>query len=119
MDNNQNNLTDEIVVAEQPKADPPVGEAVKTMVFGIIAVQFSMIPFFGIIGIIFGALAKKWAVPIIKNYPYTGARLFAKAGQITGKIGFILGIVFTVFWVLYFILIGALIGLGLASEALI
>jgi hypothetical protein len=92
-----------------PKPEPPVGKAVKTMIFGILAVQFGTIPFFSILGIIFGALAKKWALPIIDNYPYTGARLFAKAGYITGKIGVILGIIFTIFWALYFvIIIGAL-----------
>lgn len=86
------------------KPEPPLGEAIKTMVFGIIAVQCSMIPVLSIIGIIFGSLAKKWAPPIIDNYPYTGARLFAKAGQITGQIGYILGIIFTVFWAIYFLI---------------
>ena len=54
---------------------------------------------------LFGALARKWATPIIFNYPYTGARLFAKAGKITGSIGLGLGIGFTVFWALYCVLL--------------
>lgn len=92
------------------KKEPPVGEAVKTMIFGILSLQFSCAPILSILGIIFGALAKKWASSIIDNYPYTGARLFAKAGHITGKIGVILGIIFTVFWAIYFtVLFGVLI----------
>ena len=98
------------------KKEPPVGEAVKTMIFGILALQFSCAPTLSILGIIFGALAKKWAHPIIENYPYTGARLFAKAGHITGKIGVILGIIFTVFWAIYFVAIFAMMLIGLGSE---
>lgn len=108
MDNNQNfdwKVEEFDQPAEEIKPEPPKGEAIRAMVFGIISAYLSCAPFFSILSIIFGALAKKWAAPIIENYPYTGARLFAKAGYITGKIGVILGIIFTVFWALYFIVI--------------
>lgn len=108
MDNNQNfdwKVEEFDQPAEEIKPEPPKGEAIRAMIFGIISAYLSCAPFFSILSIIFGALAKKWAAPIIENYPYTGARLFAKAGYITGKIGVILGIIFTVFWALYFIVI--------------
>ena len=106
MDNNQNfdwKVEEFDQPAEEIKPEPPKGEAIRAMIFGIISAYLSYAPFFSILSIIFGALAKKWAAPIIENYPYTGARLFAKAGYITGKIGVILGIIFTVIWALYFI----------------
>lgn len=98
-----------------PHPNPPTGDAIRAMVFGIIAVSFGSAPIFSIIGIIFGALARKWATPIINNYPYTGARLFAKAGKITGSIGLGLGIGFTIFWALYFIIIYAIMILAMAA----
>jgi hypothetical protein len=98
-----------------PHPNPPTGDAVRAMVFGIIALSFSTTPIFSIIGIIFGALARKWATPIIINYPYTGARLFAKAGKITGSIGLGLGIGFTVFWLLYFVVIYAAMIFAMAA----
>lgn len=97
-----------------PHSEPPTGDAVRAMVFGIIAISFSTAPIFSIMAIIFGALARKWATPIIFNYPYTGARLFAKAGRITGSIGLGLGIGFTVFWALYFVLLFVLMGIAAA-----
>jgi hypothetical protein len=105
MDNNQNfdwKVEEYDQPTEENKPEPPKGAAIRAMVFGIISVYFCCAPFFSIMSIVFGALAKKWAAPIIENYPYTGARLFAKAGHITGKIGVILGIIFTVFWAIYF-----------------
>ena len=86
-------------------AEPPVGDAVRAMVFGIISTQLAYIPFFGIAGIVFAVLARRWALPIIEGYPYTGARLFAKAGRITGTVGLILSIVATAFWGFYFFIL--------------
>lgn len=125
MDNNNQNFDWKVQEFEEPtietenKPEPPTGQAVKAMVFGIIAAQFCFAPIFGILSIVFGALAKKWAAPIIENYPYTGARLFAKAGYITGKIGLIVGIIFTVFWTIFYaivIVVAILAGLGVMES---
>ena len=120
MDNNQNMDWKVNEYNDQPaneaKPEPPKGKAIRSMVFGIIAIYCSMIPIFSIVGIVFGALAKKWAAPIIENYPYTSARLFAKAGHITGKIGLILGIVFTA---IYFFAFFVGIVAGIVSAAVI
>lgn len=95
-----------------PHPNPPTGDAVRAMVFGILSIILGEIPFFSIVGIIFGALARKWSKPIINNYPYTSARLFAKAGRITGSIGLGLSIGFTIFWMLYFVLIFGMLMAG-------
>ena len=111
--NNEYKIADEM----QPDSfcvqtpEPPTGEAVKTMVFGILSIYLGCLPLSSIVGIVFAALARSWSVPIIENYPYTGARLFAKAGRITGNVGLPFSIVMTVFWGLYFcILIAAALG---------
>ena len=127
MDNNQNlnfeseqpkaateeslNFEAETVSVAEEKPEPPKGEAIKSMIFGIISIELSAIPFLGIVGLIFAILARRWAHPIIENYPYTSARLFAKAGYITGGVGRGMFIGFTIFWALYFsILMLAMLG---------
>lgn len=96
-----------------PASEPPTGEAVKTMVFGILSIYLGCLPFSSIVGIVFAALARRWSVPIIENYPYTGARLFAKAGRITGNIGLPVSIAMTAFWTFYFFV---LIVIGLSAA---
>lgn len=110
--NNQNRMFGEETVNVDPAPEPPVGEAVKAMVFGILSIELSAL---GILGIIFGALARKWSLPIIENWPYTNARLFAKAGRITGSVGLGLSIGFTVLWALY----GSIIFLAVILAALV
>ena len=104
----------ETVAVAEEKPEPPVGQAIQAMVFGIISIELSMLPLFGIVGIIFAVLARKWAAPIIEEYPYTKARLFAKAGYITGGVGRGLFIGFTIFWALYFAIF-ALVMIGLLA----
>ena len=87
------------------RPEPPTSKAVKAMVFGIISIMLSEFPILSIVGIIFGALAKKWAAPIRENFPHTSARLFANAGKITGSIGLGISIGFTIFWSIYIPLI--------------
>lgn len=72
--------------------------------WGILSVAFAEL---GILGIIFGAIGRSKA----KNYPgtLTGA---AKVGAILSKVGLILGIVMTVFWVLYIIILVAILSNG-------
>lgn len=101
-------------VAEE-KPEPPTGAAIRTMVFGILSLELAA---FGIIGIIFAALARKWSLPIIENFPYTKERLFAKAGRITGSVGLGLSIAMTVFWAIYITAVVAIVVLGgLYAEA--
>lgn len=103
--------------AQQPvpeqnvRKEPSRGEAIKIMIFGIVAAYFAWIPFTSIAGIIFGAIAKNRGFEIVRENPVSAAtRNFAKAGRITGKVGFIAGIIMTIFWSLYFILFIALLG---------
>ena len=121
MENNENNFSyqmndpvppvDSVKPTEspEPKPEPPTGAAIRTMVFGILSLELAA---FGVIGIIFAALARKWALPIIENFPYTKERLFAKAGRITGSVGLGLSIAMTVFWTLYIALIVVAVILG-------
>lgn len=103
--------TQQPVPEQNVRKDVSRGEAIKTMVFGIIAAYFAWIPFTSIAGIIFGAIAKNKGLAIVNENPASAAtRNFAKAGRITGKVGFIAGIIMTIFWSLYFILIIALLG---------
>lgn len=100
------------------KEEPSKGSAIKTMVFGIIAAYFAWYPFLSILGIIFGAIAKNSAKKILAADPSNlPTRHFAKAGRITGKIGFIAGIIMTVFWVLYFVLVVVIAGLAALLAA--
>ena len=101
------------------KKEPSKGEAVKCMVFGILAAYFAWLPFVSILGIIFGSIAKKAAKRILSAEPANlPTRHMSNAGRITGKIGFIAGIIMTVFWVLYFVFIIAIAGFAalLAAE---
>ena len=76
--------------------------ALASMILGIISLVVGCSP---IVGIIIGAIglskAKK-AYAINEQYPdhYTGQG-FAKTGKITSLIGLILGILSTIFWVVY------------------
>ena len=89
------------------RKEPSRGEAIKSMVFGIIAACFACSPFISVLGIIFGAIAKNKGTKIILASPASAAtRNFAKAGRITGKIGLIGGIIMTVVWTFYFFIFG-------------
>ena len=77
------------------------------LAFGIVSIAlsvFSIVPYFlvfgmGIAGIIFGAIG----LSMKKKYVTTGVYLTgsAKVGSILSKIGLIVGIAITSFWVLY------------------
>ena len=117
MDNNENKgveyempeMVKPTVEPTQPsedRPDPPTGAAIRAMVFGILSIELAVL---GVIGIVFAALARKWSLPIIENYPYTKERLFAKAGRITGGVGLGISIGMTVFWCLYILVIAGVI----------
>lgn len=72
----------------------------KIFVLGLISVIIAETGAGSIVGIILGALAGKNAKRLKRlGCPIKGK---AKAGEILGKVGLILSIVMTVFWVLYF-----------------
>ena len=98
--------TQQPVPEQNVRKEPSRGEAIKSMVFGIIAAYFAWFPFTSVLGIIFGSIAKKNGTAIIFASPAsTATRNFAKAGRITGKVGLIGGIIVTDFWALYFFLL--------------
>lgn len=72
------------------------------LTFGILALAFCS---GGILGIIFGAIGKNKAKAYVDYYGQTTGQV--KAGSIMSKIGFIVGIIMTVIWVIYFIAIVA------------
>lgn len=78
------------------------------MILGIVAAATCAL---GIPGIILGVMGKKKvkeAEDVFKANPEAYAHYnenFIKAGRITSKVGFIVGIVFTVIWAIYIIAI--------------
>ncbi len=77
----------------------------KVLTLGIVALATCGI---GIPGIVLGALARKNGRLYVAAHGATTGQV--KAGSIMGMVGLISGIVMTVFWVIYIIAIGALIG---------
>ncbi len=69
------------------------------LTMGILALAFMGT---GILGIIFGAIGKNKAKAYVDYYGETTGQV--KAGSIMSKIGFIVGIIMTVIWVIYIIL---------------
>ena len=108
MNNDFNNFNGTYTQEQPQKQEPSKGEAIKAMVFGIIAAYLAWLPFFSVVGIIFGIIACKNGTKIMSAEPSSRATYnFAKAGKITGKVGLIGGIVMTAFWILYFVIIFA------------
>lgn len=70
------------------------------LTMGILALAFMGS---GILGIIFGAIGRSKAKAYVDYYGETTGQV--KAGSIMSKIGFIVGIIMTVIWVLYIILV--------------
>ena len=116
MDNNQNQNVQVDPIVERPTpVEAPRGQAISSMVFGILSIVLGCYPLIGILGIIFGAIAGKRAKAFLRDYPESGARGFANAGRITGKIGLILSIVLLCIYVFSFgigILAGILSAMG-------
>ena len=91
----------EVVPAEAAVAPAkPCVDTTPILVHGILALAFACSFCFSWLGILFGAMTKKK----VKNYLNQGYELTGKplVGKILGKIGLILGIALSVFWVLYF-----------------
>lgn len=96
------------VVEEAPAVNPEADSVgTKALIWGILGLAMSA---WGILGLIFSIIGKNNA----KRYEALTGELSGKAkvGSILAKIGFIISIVMTVIWSLYFIII---IGAVLAS----
>ena len=83
-------------VVEHVEAVRVKDNSTSIMVLGIIALALCEL---GIPGIILGAIAKKKANEFAKDHGMIYGK--AKVGRILGNFGFIIGIVMTVFWVIY------------------
>ena len=88
--------------------DPNEREMSKScLIFGILAIAFGSSFYLSFLGIVFGAIARSKAKTYMMSYPLLGR---AKVGSILGTIGFILGIVLTVFFVIWLIIVIAAAG---------
>ncbi len=99
--------------AYQPKAtaDPDQSASAKSvLIFGILGLAFADTFILSFLGIIFSAIGLKKATQYGYDYGLLTGR--AKVGRILAKVGLILGIVLTVFFVIYLIAIIAAISQG-------
>ena len=87
--------------------EPAADNSTAILTLGIVAVATALSAF-GFPGIIVGAIGRKKAKKFIEDNGMIFGK--AKVGSILAKVGIIVGIVMTVFWALYFIGIGALVG---------
>ena len=86
--------------------EPPKSNGIKSLIFGILSIWFC----YPIIGIIFAAIARNSAAPILRDYPYSATAKLAKAGKITGTVGLVFSIISTVIFALYILVYVALLG---------
>lgn len=98
---------------QQPAYQQPAQAQPNLLVLGILAVAFSS---FGIVGLILGIIGrKKGKAFVAQGGQLTGAN---KVGFILSLVGLILGIVMTVFWAIYgIVLIIALIASASAGSS--
>ena len=94
---------------EPPKPEPR-GRAIASMVMGILSIYFGFVP-----GIVLSILAKKFAAPILAEFPETTSAKFAKAGHITATVGLIVSIISTVIIVIYIFLLYIFIIFGILA----
>ena len=101
-----NNTT--VVESNPADSDEARSLSVKALVWGILGANFSAL---GILGLIFSSIAKKCA----KSYEALCGRLnaMARVGKILGIVGTIAGIIMTVFWSLYILILVAFILLAM------
>ena len=77
------------------------------LIFGILAIAFGSSFYLSFLGIIFGAIARSKAKTYMMSYPLVGR---AKVGRILGTVGFVLGIILTVFFTIWLIVVIAAAG---------
>lgn len=89
---------------QQPAPQPiyrPILNSTPILVFGILALAFASTFFASFMGIIFGPIAmSKCSAFLAQGGVYAGK---AKVGKILGRVGLILGIVMTVLFIVYII----------------
>ena len=96
-------MSEQSQYAQNVVADPEERALAKScLVFGILGIAFGCSFYLSILGIIFGAIAKSKTKQYMASYPLVGK---AKVGRILGNIGFIFGIILTVFFVIWLIVI--------------
>ena len=108
MDNMNNNVNVEPAYNATPAATAQ-DNSMKAMIFGIIALVLSEL---GVPGLIFAILGKKEAAKYAASFGQLAGK--AKLGSIFSKIGLVLSIIMTVFWVLYFLIIVIIAGASVA-----
>ena len=98
----------------EPTVDPELnGMSKSILIFGIIGLAFSCSFYLSLLGIIFSAIGKgKVKAVLAAGGQLTGK---AKVGNILAKVGLILGIVLTVFFVIWLIVVIAAAVRGAAS----
>lgn len=102
--NNQNWQYTPITPEPQPQQEEPRGQAIASMVLGILSLVIGWIP-----GIVLACIARSKAKSFLRDYPDSSACGFANAGRITGNIGLPLSIVSTVFTVIVYIIYFAIL----------
>ncbi|MDG2342999.1 MAG: CCC motif membrane protein [Flavobacteriales bacterium] len=92
-----------------------LGNSTTILVLGILSI-FPGVACVGIVGVVLGiitlAMSKKTKIEI-ENNPgkYTDSSItLQKAGRICGIIGLSLSSIYLIFWIVYFVIIGAILG---------
>ena len=72
---------------EPPRSEPRV-RAILSLIFGIVSIILR-----GVVGVVLGTLARRFASPILVDFEGTVSSRLARAGRITGTVGLILSII--------------------------
>ena len=102
--------TDETV--DTPSAKEPRAKGILSLIFGILSIILG-----GIVGIVLGVLARRFALPILTDFAGTLSAKLAKAGRITGTVGLALSIVGLVLCILVVAVIAVLLYMLLFDKA--
>ena len=86
-----------------PVEEPRV-KGLLSLIFGIVSIVFG-----GVVGIVLGALARRFATPILEDFEGTSTAKMAKAGKITGTVGLALSIIGLILAVIVVIAVAALV----------
>ncbi len=93
-----------------PKEEPRV-KGILSLIFGIVSIVFGG----GVVGIVLGALARRFATPILEDFEGTKTAKMAKAGKITGTVGLALSIIGLVLTVILAIAVAVLVVFALMN----
>ena len=90
-----NNFNEQTYYQPQAPVREPKGNAIASMVMGILSIYCGLCAG-SIAGIVLGVLAKKFSAPVLEEFPEGKYANFARVGSITGKVGLIISIIYTV-----------------------